>query len=356
MPTDLIDLLTSSQRVDLPKNPHRIVVLGAGGIVRNAHLPAYRIAGFEIAGIYDPMTELANTAAEEFGIGQVASSIQELIDIGGPGAIFDVATPPSTYPSILEALPDGSNLILQKPMGETLAEAEAIVRICERKRHHATVNFQLRYAPYVLATKALMCSGHLGKLIDIDFKVNVFTPWSNWPFLEKSPRMELVYHSIHYLDLIRDLAGEPFGVYAQSIKHPQSPKLESSRSAVLLDYGEMCRATIHTNHGHNYGPRHQESYFKIEGTTGVLKVQMGMNLDYPKGSSDYFEFCLAGSTDWVTIPLSGSWTPHAFIGPMAAMMRSLEGGELAASSVQDALLTMELVDRCYQSSDRMGVD
>ena len=43
-----------------------IVVIGAGGIVNSAHLPAYKIAAFDVAGIYDIKQEKAKSTAEKF--------------------------------------------------------------------------------------------------------------------------------------------------------------------------------------------------------------------------------------------------------------------------------------------------
>lgn len=37
----------------LPAEPFPILIIGTGGIVRDAHLPAYRIAGFPVWGIYN---------------------------------------------------------------------------------------------------------------------------------------------------------------------------------------------------------------------------------------------------------------------------------------------------------------
>ena len=224
-----------TQRPLMPDLPRPIVVIGAGGIVRNAHLPAYKLAGFEVIGIFDKNTQAADLTAVEFGIPVVLDSLHEIVERFGTRPIYDLATPPSTYAEILDGLPSTASVVIQKPMGETLAQAEEIVQICDRKALKASVNFQLRYAPYVRAAKSLVAAGLIGDILDIDFKVNVFTPWANWPFLEQSPRMELVYHSIHYLDLIRDLLGAPSGVYARAIRHPHSPTLESSRSVVILD-------------------------------------------------------------------------------------------------------------------------
>ena len=36
-----------------PEEKKSIVIIGAGSIVNDAHLPAYKLAGFEVAGIFD---------------------------------------------------------------------------------------------------------------------------------------------------------------------------------------------------------------------------------------------------------------------------------------------------------------
>ena len=47
----------------LPANPRPICILGAGSIVRDAHLPAYKLAGFPVHSI----TDIKREAAEDFG-------------------------------------------------------------------------------------------------------------------------------------------------------------------------------------------------------------------------------------------------------------------------------------------------
>ena len=217
----------------------------------------------------------------------------------------------------------------------------------------AAANHQLRWAPYTLALKSLIESGELGDLVDLEFKINVYTPWQDWPFLEKSPRMEMVYHSIHYTDLIRHLYGEPYAVWARAIKHPVAPKLESCRSFQYFEYGDWNRATISTYHAHRAGPKYEESYLKLEGTKGVALFQMGLNLSYPQGGPDKFEYWLEGDQDWTEVALEGGWFPHAFRGPMSAMMAWRAGGEAPSTEIHDALKTMQLVEDAYVASDAM---
>lgn len=339
----------------MPENPAPIVSIGAGGIVRNAHYPAYALAGFPVFGVFDSKLSTAQDLARDFGIDTVFGSLTEAVEQAPEGCVFDIAVPAYAILPILEKLPDGAAVLIQKPFGETLDEASDLRQICREKALIAAVNFQLRYAPYVLVARQLIAQGLIGDLHDIDVKVNVNTPWQLWDFLEKAPRMEIVYHSIHYVDLIRALMGEPASVLAKTIKHPVSPKLDSSRSALIFDYGDWKRASILTYHGHAYGPQEQESYVKLEGTKGVIKFQMGLNMDYPKGRPDYLRYAVAGSEEWKEYPFEGSWFPHAFIGPMASVMRFMEGSESSMQTdIEDAYRTMAVVEAAYTSSARGG--
>lgn len=338
-----------NQHPALPSTPRPIVAIGAGGIMRHAHLPAYQMCGWTVQAVYDPNAETAHALAADFGIPEVWSSIEHRDDV-----VYDLATPASAVVEVLEQLPDEAFVLIQKPMGETLEQATQILDVCRRKRLNAAVNFQLRTAPYSLAVRDLMESGRLGEILEVDVKVWVHTPWAQWYFLELSPRMEVVYHSIHYVDFIRCLLGDPKAVKANTIRHPASPKLHSSRSAVLLDYGPDTRAQIVTYHAHDRGPKHQQSEFRIEGTLGSAIFRMGLNMNYPDGEPDFLEVRLNGMSDWETIPLEGSWFPHAFRGTMAAMQRWAEGGPVPESHVGDAYRTMQVVEAIYRDAERLG--
>ena len=116
----------------------------------------------------------------------------------------------------------------------------------------------------------------------MEIHVSVFTPWDLWSFLANIPRLEILYHSIHYIDLVRDWFGNPRKVLARTIRNPITPKLAATRSIVVLDYDDWKRITISTNHAHSY-PETQRSQVTWEGTDGALEAIMGVNLDYPTG-------------------------------------------------------------------------
>jgi predicted dehydrogenase len=342
----------------LPRTRRPIVIIGAGGIVRDAQLPAYRIAGFHVYGICDLDRARAEALAAQFGVERVYSDAADAFHNAPSDAVFDIATPPDVIVPLLEAIPAGAVVLIQKPMGRNLAEANAIRSICRSKKLTAAVNFQLRFAPAMHEARRLIAYGAIGEVHDMEVRVNVFMPWHLWPFLEGLKRMEIPLHSIHYLDLIRSFLGEPRAVWARTFKHPNVPKLASARSNIILDYGDSLRAAVSTNHGHVFGLRHQESYVKWEGTGGAIKTQLGLLMDYPKGVADSFEYCSLTEglePEWKAVPIEGSWYPEAFIGTMAGLMRFAEGSNLTLpTSIEDAYRTMELVEAAYRSNDGGG--
>lgn len=340
-----------------PKRIRPIVIIGAGGIVRSAHLPAYKKAGFPVVGIMDASSEKAAELALAEGITHSFASIAETLRFAPKDCVFDIAVPASQLFSIMQELPQGAVVLMQKPMGETLEEARAIRDLCRNKGLTAAVNFSLRYSPNNLAVQALASNGLLGEIHDIEVQTRTYTPWHLWTFLSTAPRLEILYHSIHYFDLIRSWLGNPHSVYARTVKHPLSANLAATRTTAILDYGDSKRVFVTTNHGHNFGSAHQHSYVQWEGLTGAARISMGVNLDYPKGKPDTLEYAARGNmaATWQTLPVSGNNFPDAFMGTMGALQAFAEGSiATLPSHFEDAFQTMALVEALYQSSERSG--
>jgi predicted dehydrogenase len=342
----------------LPLTEQPIVIIGAGGIVTDAHLPAYKIAGFKVHGIVNRTKERAEKVAAQFNIPHVYNSVAEAVALAPANVVYDLTIMPEQYIETLKQLPNGSAVLIQKPMGDDFNQAKEILSLCREKNLKAAINFQLRYAPFVSAAKYLIDAGLIGELYDMEVRVTIKTPWEIFPHVIVHPRLEIQYHSIHYVDLIRSFLGNPDSVLAKTLKHP-AKNLSSSRSTILFDYGDTLHAVINTNHDHDFGPNHQESYIKWEGTKGAIVAKIGLLMDYPHGVPDVFEYCIMEedkSPKWQTVKLEGSWFPEAFIGTMSNLMRYNEGSDkVLNTSVEDVINTMAVVESAYQSSDKGGV-
>lgn len=347
------------QTATLPANPPPIVSIGLGEIVNHAHYPAYRLAGFEVVGGFDIDSDRAAIMRDEFNIPRLYDSLSQTIASAPENAVFDIAVPGSAIAEILPAIPRGRAVLIQKPMGEDLAEAREILRICREQKLIAAINFQLRFAPFILAARDMIERDLIGELYDLEFRVQCNTPWHLWPFVFPLPRCEILYHSIHYIDLVRSFFGNPQSVYAKTLSHPSAPDLRGgARSIIIMDYGENPRVNVMTNHSHVYGAEKQQSDVKIEGSKGAIQIRAGVNMNYPDGVPDRFEYVLlddANDSTWKTLDIKGSWFPEAFIGSMASLMRYVSGETNALpTSVEDAIQTMATVEAAYESSQQGG--
>ena len=253
-----------------PSEPRPIVTIGAGSIVADAHFPAYRKAGYQIAGLYDLNRARAEAVAKRFGVETIFSTLDEAASL--EGVVFDLATPPAAHAEVLKALPDGAIALIQKPMGRNEAEATEILEICRAKQLKAAVNFQLRFAPAMLAVADAVASGLIGELVDVEAHLAIDTPWDMFAFLKGLARVEIAVHSIHYLDLMRGLLGDPQGVHAKTLGHPNST-MAQTRTSAILDYGERVRCTLSVNHNHAFGRRHQVAELRFDGTDGRRACQ-----------------------------------------------------------------------------------
>ena len=351
--------MSLSYTTKLTAAPLPIVIIGAGGIVRDAHLPAYRKGGLPVAAIVDQDAARARTAAEAWGIAWSGDSVGALLPrLAGPH-VFDIAVPASAVLEVLRTLPGGAAVLIQKPLGETLEQAEAIVALCHAKGLRAAVNFQLRWAPSMVAARAITDAGALGQLHDLEVRVSTHTPWELWTFLKTVPRLEIVYHSVHYVDLVRSWLGNPRRVYARTVRNPMTAELAATKSVVVMDYDDWTRVLITTNHGLDpQYPELQQSYVQWEGAGGIMRAQMGTNLDYPKGRGDTLHFyprTPAGRFAAGAQPIAGEWFPDAFLGSMLSVQRfALGEADTMPTRVEDALDTMRVVEAAYLSSERGG--
>jgi predicted dehydrogenase len=336
-----------------PSKPRPIVIVGAGGIVNDAHLPAYRKAGLQVAGIYDVDPERSRKTAERFAIERVYKSLGDCFE--DQHTVIDVAAPPQATLDILSAVPPSATVLIQKPLGVNLDAAREIRELCREKALCAAVNFQLRFSPMMLALRHALDSGLLGDILDIEFRLQIYTPWSLFPFLAHLDRVEILVHSVHYLDWIRSVLGEPKGVYARTVGHPSTPNLNSTRTSAILDYGDRIRVCLSINHNFRSERRHQAATMTLTGSQGAAVVELGLLLNYPNGEPESLEL-IADGYDWTSVPLAGKWFPDAFIGTMANLQRYAAGEDDALhTSVEDAYKTMAVAEACYQSDAQGGV-
>lgn len=339
----------------MPSRPRPITLIGCGGIVRDAHLPAYRKMGLPVAGVFDANIDTARQLAHDFDIPIVHASLDEAIAACGTEGVFDIALPPEAVLATVTRLPRGASALIQKPLGPDGRAARRIVGELDARAIVAATNFQLRFTPSMLAIGDAVAKGLFGEIVDMDVHLCVYMPWELWSFIPKLAAVEIPLHSIHYLDWIRGLLGEPRSVYAKSVKHPRYANQADARSSIILDYGDRVRCSLALNHTYAHGPRHTEATIRVEGVEGAAHLSVGYLMDYLRPEPERLEICHRGQP-WTELPLAGERAPDSFAYVMANLQRFAAGEDTRlVTDAHDALKTMLLVDAALKSSRQGGV-
>lgn len=336
----------------LPKDKSiGIAIVGAGEIVQSSHLPAYKMADFNVIGIYDVDAKKAQQVAESYQLKNCFQSLEELLE--HPDVlVVDIAVPAKFQPEIVKkVVRKGKHVLCQKPLAETMEEAHEIYSAVLEAGVKGAVNQQMRWAPGIRASHTIINRGWLGELVQASIQVNVFTDWESWRWLTEIDKLEVMYHSIHYLDSIRFLFGTPEYIYADGAKFPNQKAKGETRTLIHMKFPGDTRGLIHDNHNNWAGEDDWYATFRFEGTEGVIKGTNGALYNYPIGREDTITFKSKKLEPnyWFTPKLEGKWFPHAFMGTMGELLRAIEEDRKPENSIEDNLITLRMLFATYQS-------
>ncbi len=328
-----------------------IAIIGAGGIVDGAHLPAYKIAGLNVVGIFDVDPSKAKDVAARHNISTVYGSLEELL-ADPHSVIIDIAVPAKLQPNIFfQVAASKKHILAQKPMATSVEDGLKMANAVEEHGIIAAVNHQLRFEEGIAAAYKMVELGWVGKVTNVTIQVNLVTPWEMWPWAKDLERLEIMLHSIHYHDVIRWFLGEPNTVFCVAGRtHGQYPKGET-RTISTYSYDEGVTALVHANHINRGGDNRAE--FRIDGDRGSIRGTLGLLYDYPVGRVDTLEVNsqVLPTDGWTPYPVTTRWFPDAFRGTIGSVMRSIASGAPLRSSVADTLGTLRLVEALYASMD-----
>ena len=344
---DVFSPIAAACDLSIPERLHRpIAVVGAGAIVQFAHLPAYRRAGLPIAGICDLDEKRAEEVRERFDLPRTYTLDEILAD--DSIEVVDVAVVPEAQPEIVRrALRAGKHVLAQKPLAVDSRLGAELVD--EARGRHLVVNQQMRYGEGIAATRAIAEAGWLGELTAFTIQVNISTDWSAWDWLVDSPRLDLMYHSIHYFDSVRSLLGSPERVFCAAGRRPGQLAAGETRTMTTMLYADGRRALVEVNHENITGD--YEARFRLDGSAGSVRGTIGLLYDYPHGRPDTVEVnsSVLPTDGWLPYPVTTRWIPDAFAGPMRALLTEIADGTPAPTTAADALQTLRLVEAGYAS-------
>src|SRR3954453_6620103 len=218
----MADALGFAPDAEIHCRDYRIGCIGAGFIMADVHLAAYHEAGFPVVAIASRTPEKAAEVAKRWGIGRVHPTPEALIE-DPEVEIVDIAFPPDQQLALIRhALrqPHVKAILAQKPVAMDFATAQALAKECREAGKMLSVNQNMRFDQSMRVLKQVLDRGELGEPGIATIEMRAIPHWQ--PFLQQYDRLTLLNMSIHHLDVLRFLFGEPTEIYPVARPDPRT--------------------------------------------------------------------------------------------------------------------------------------
>lgn len=342
----------------LPRLPNRLDVgigcIGAGFIMADCHLVAYRASGLNPIAVTSRTMSNAQSVADRHQIGSVYETYQQLLT-DSRIQVVDIAVPPDCLLDVVREVVNHKQVrgvLAQKPLGVCLEQAKEIVALCRDAGITLCVNQNMRYDQSVRACKSLLGRGTLGDPVLATIDMRAIPHWMPWQ--QRQGWVTCRIMSIHHLDTMRFWFGNPARVFASFRTDPRTQFPHTDGIGLyILEYKSGLRCMICDDVW--TGPAREGAAedigisYRVEGTTGLAKGQIGWP-KYPQRTPSTLDFTTTASGIWHQPRWNEVWFPDAFLGPMAELLVALENGTEPSLNGADNLWTMALVDACYRSA------
>jgi predicted dehydrogenase len=351
----MADAMGFAPDVEVRCRDYRVGCIGAGFIMADVHLAAYREAGFPVVAIASRTPARAAEAAKRWSIPTVHDTLHKLIE-DQEVQILDIAFPPDQQPALVRhALkqPHIKAILAQKPLAMSHADAKALVEDCTAAGKVLSVNQNMRFDQSMRVLKQILERRALGRPVLATIEMRAIPHWQ--PFLRDYGRLTLLNMSIHHLDVLRFLFGDPVEIYTAARTDPRTrfPHTDGiTVSTLTFPSGVMAVSMEDVWSGPREEGFESDIYIKwrVEGTDGVAQGTIGWP-DYPKGSPSTLRYASRFATGgtWVEPTWDTMWFPHAFKGVMEQLQYALKSGTTPLLDGADNVRTMALVEAGYRS-------
>lgn len=330
------------------------------GLIGAGYWAPFQLSGWaelgraECVAICDRELSKAQSLADRFAVPQAFADAEQMIRETELDFV-DIAASPAAHPGLVRiAAANRRNVVCQKPLAGSLAEATSLVATCRQADVSLLVNENFRWQAPIRAAREVLAGGEVGEVFRARLQfVNSFPVFDNQPFLAKLERFILSDVGTHILDIARYLFGEPKSVYCRTRRVNARICGEDVATVVLgLPQGAtvICELSYASRTEHERFP---QTFALIEGTHGSLELAT--------------DFWLRVTTERGTMarrvpPPQYSWASpnHAVVHASIVdcqrnLFRQLAGEGPAETTGEDNLQTLRLVYSAYESAETGAV-
>lgn len=326
------------------------------GVIGAGFWSSFQLNGWKELGnvdcvaIYNRTWSRAEELARRFSISDVYDDVGELLSRDDLDFV-DVVTGPASHPQFVEmAAKRGIPVVCQKPMANSLNEAESMVKVCRDTGVPFLVNENWRWQAPIREVKAILDQGDIGRpfraRIDL---ITGFPVFENQPFLRQLDQFILTDLGSHLLDVSRFLFGEAASVYCHTDKI-HSDIAGEDVATVFLRMQSGMSVLVEMAYVENFieDDCFPETKVFVEGEHGSLKLKSDYRIHVTTREGTRLMRIPPPHYDWIDPRYA---VVHSSIVPCHRdLLNSLLGHGGAETSAIDNIKTVRLVFAAYESA------
>lgn len=250
-------------------------VIGCGGIAMRRTIPGMMLSqNSELVAVMDTNFEAAQKVKQDFNAKYAFTSVKELLAVEEIDAVY-IATPVFChFEQVKAAALAKKHILLEKPMGLSVEESEAIAGICKEQGVKLGVGLMMRFSSYHKEMKKLIENGAIGDVVSMRAQLTCWYPEipGNWrQDKTKSGGGALMDMGIHCIDLLQYISGtkaKTVGCFAQNLTFNYSAD-DSASVLIKMDNG----ATAYVDSNFNIPDDAAKCRLEFYGTKGSILAE-----------------------------------------------------------------------------------
>ena len=225
----------------------RLAVAGLGAVTRDVHLPAYNLLKNKVTVVAacDPDHSARAWARQQNSIPELFEELPETIEKTRPDVVA-ICTPPAVHKTqVLTALAHGCHVFCEKPMVESLTDADEIIHAAQAADRWVVVNTQYPMMAIHSAAKRLLNSPGIGRLLYLSAS-QVLRPFADHGWRVGLRRRTCFEMGIHILELMRFFfAEDPIRIWAHMLDPTHADR--DTINVISVEFADRRAASMLVN-------------------------------------------------------------------------------------------------------------
>lgn len=330
--------------------PLKFAVLGCG-FWATYQIPAWlELDGVELVALADPLPGKAAALGQRFGVTACYDRVDALLDRHAHELDFvDIITEVDAHAELVQQVAArGLNVICQKPMARSLAEAEQMMDATRHVKFYIHENF--RWQAPMRRLKVILGSGAIGRPFKarVSFCTGFPDLYVNQPLLKQIENLIIADNGSHQLDLVRFFFGEATSLYC--LTQRVAPDLRGEDVANLLirtEQGVDCFVELSFNsiYERDYFP---QTLILVEGETGSVHLMGNYEIRTTSRAGTVSEKVEPKRYDWLNPDYAV--VHSSIVDCNGDILNDLRGTAPAETTAADNFKTVQLVFAAYESA------